>query len=116
MVDEMREHIEERAERYIESGMSADEARNAAKRDFGGVDQLKEQCRDQRGWFWLEQLAKDLRLTIRSLAKARGFSLTVMGTLALGIGSAAAIFRAVDWVLFRANVFPTGLYFDRLDR
>ena len=110
MVDEMREHIEERAERYIESGMSADEARNAAKRDFGGVDQLKEQCRDQRGWFWLEQLAKDLRLTIRSLAKARGFSLTVMGTLALGIGSAAAIFRAVDWVLFRANVFPTGLY------
>jgi len=110
MADEMREHIEERAEHYIQSGMSPEEACFAAKREFGGVDQLKEQCRDQRGWIWLEQLAKDFRFAIRSLAKAPGLAFTAVGTLALGIGSAAAIFHAVDWVLFRANPFPADIY------
>jgi putative ABC transport system permease protein len=110
MADEIREHLEERAEHYVGSGMSAEEARLAAQRDFGGVDQLKERCRDQRGWVWLESLAKDFRFTVRSLCKSPGFSLAIVGTLALGIGSAVAIYHAVDWVLFRANPFPADIY------
>jgi putative ABC transport system permease protein len=110
MADEIREHLEERAEHYVQSGMSPEEARFAAQRDFGGVDQLKERCRDQRGWMWLESLAKDFRFTVRSLAKSPGFSLAIVGTLALGIGSAVAIYHAVDWVLFRANPFPADIF------
>jgi putative ABC transport system permease protein len=100
MADEIREHLEERAERYIESGMSPEEARNAAKRDFGGVDQLKERCRDQRGWAWAEQTVKDFRFAARSLAKSPGFTLAVVATLAIGIGATTAIVSYARPILF----------------
>jgi putative ABC transport system permease protein len=55
-------------------------------------------------------MLSDLRYIGRSLVRTKGFTVITIITLALGIGSAAAIFRAVDWVLFRANAFPAGLY------
>jgi predicted permease len=105
MTDEIREHLEERAERYIESGMSPEEARNAAKRDFGGVDQLKEQCRDQRSWVWLEQTVKDLRFAGRSLAKSPGFTIICLITLALAIGVNTTAFTLLNRLLFFSQPF-----------
>jgi putative ABC transport system permease protein len=106
MADEVREHLDERAERYIESGMFPEEARNAAKRDFGGVDQLKERCRDQRGWVWPEQTMKDFRFAVRSLAKSPGFTLAVVATLAIGIGATTAIISIARRVVFPAIPYP----------
>src|ERR1017187_390666 len=84
MDEEMRWHVEMETERNCAAGMSPDEARCAALRQFGGLDQLKERERDARGWVWLEQLAKDCRFAVRSLAKSPGFTLSVVATLALG--------------------------------
>ena len=106
MADEVREHLDERAERYIESGMFPEEARNAAKRDFGGVDQLKEQCRDQRSWVWWEQTVRDLRFAGRSLAKSPSFTIICLTTLALTIGVNTTAFTLLNRQLFFSPPFP----------
>jgi hypothetical protein len=100
MAEEMREHLELRTERYIQSGMSPEEARHAAQRGFGGVDQLKERCRVQRGWMWLENLARDMRFAVRSLRRSPGFTFVAVVTLALGIGANTALFSVVKALLF----------------
>ncbi len=66
--------------------MSPDEARYAAQRQFGGVEQLKELAREQRGWLWVEQFWQDLGHTMRSLRKRPAFAVTVVLTLAAGVG------------------------------
>ena len=106
MTDEILEHLEERAERYVASGMSPVEARNTAMRDFGGVDQLKEQCRDQRSWVWLEQTLKDFRFAGRSLTKSPGFTLAVVATLAIGIGATTAFVSLALRVLWPKLPYP----------
>ena len=110
MSAELEEHLELRIERNIENGMSPEEARYAAMRSFGGVEQIKEQCRDQRGWVWLEQFIQDFRFSFRSLSRQRSFTLVTVMTLALGIGSAAAIFSVTDWILFRSTKFSPTLF------
>ena len=70
MDEEMRWHVDMETERNRREGMSPDEARCAARRQFGGLDQLKERERDARTWTWPEQLAKDCRYAFRSLAKS----------------------------------------------
>lgn len=103
---EMRLHLELQEERNRAAGMEAVEARHAAQRSFGGVEQIKEQCRDQRGWVWLEQTAKDFRFAARSLAKAPGFALAVIATLAVGIGTTTAIVSFAWPVVFPRIPFP----------
>jgi predicted permease len=102
MAEEMAAHLEMQAEANRARGMDADEARYAAQRQFGGVAQVQERCREQRGWLWLENLGRDLRLAARMLARSPGFAATAILTLACGIGATTAVFSGVDALLFRS--------------
>jgi predicted permease len=100
--EELRTHIEMAVEENLRRGMTADEARTAALRSFGGVTQTKEAYRVQSGARLAESLAQDARYGLRQLKRDRGFTLTVMVTLALAIGANTAIFSVVNALLIQS--------------
>ena len=99
--EELRYHIGQQTEQNIRLGMSPEEARNAARKAFGGVDQAKERSRDARGVRWLEELWRDLRYGARMLLKNPCFTLIVALTLSLGVGANTAMFSIIHAVLLR---------------
>ena len=89
---ELQAHLELREAANRAAGMDPEEARYAARREFGGVAQIQELCRERRGWRWLEQAVRDTRHAGRMLRKHPGFAAAVVGSLALCIGANTAVF------------------------
>jgi putative ABC transport system permease protein len=108
---EIAAHLRQIEDDYIRRGMSAPDARLAALRAFGGVDQAKEVQRDARSIRWIDELRQDLKYAVRTLRRSRGFAVAAVVTLALGIGANTLMFSVVNATLLQPVAFPNA---DRL--
>ena len=104
---ELRDHVERQVADHVRAGMSPGEARRRARLEFGGLDQIKELCRDARGTRWIEDLGRDLRYAVRRQLKDRssGVSWLAIAALAIGVGASTAMFGVLDAVVLQPLPF-----------
>jgi putative ABC transport system permease protein len=105
---ELSFHVAERMEELQAGGLSQPEAMRTARLQFGNVTRQLERTRDMDINAWLEAMVRNLRYAVRTLAKIPAFTMTVILTLALGIGANSAVFSAIYAVLLRPLPFPNG--------
>jgi putative ABC transport system permease protein len=103
---EVRAHLEMLTEENLRACMSRQEAQRTARIELGGVEQLKEQVREQRLGHWLHSVFSDSRFAVRQLHKSPAFAAVAVLTLALGIGANTAVFSVLDAVLIRPLPYP----------
>jgi predicted permease len=103
---ELQFHLDQLTAKYIQQGMSEEEARRRARSEFGGLEQVKEECRDARPALWLDSTLQDIRFALRTMRRNPALTIAVIGTLALGIGANTAIFGVLNAVLIRSLPYP----------
>lgn len=102
----IQEHLSERIEELMEEGMSPQESERTARREFGNVTLVEERSREVWQWAKLESIVADLRFAFRRLRKSPGFAVTVILTLAIGIGANTAVFTVLNRVLIKPLPYP----------
>jgi predicted permease len=102
----IREHLQERIDELADGGMDRRTAEQTARREFGNVPLIEERSREVWQSHLLESLWTDTRYALRQIRRSPGYAATVIGTLAVGIGAAAAMFTVVDHVLLRPTRYP----------
>src|SRR5262245_44921944 len=113
---ELRDHFERQVADYIAEGSSDADARRRAALEFGGLDQIKELCRDARGTRWVDDIVQDLRYGYRGLLRNPGFTAVAVLTLALGVGANAAVFSVVNALMLRSLPLPNANELITLER
>ncbi len=103
--EELRFHIEQRIADFRLSGLGDEEARRRARLEFGGMEQVKEDCRDARGARWVEDFVQDARYAIRTLRQKPGFAAIALLSLALGIGATTVMFSLIDGVMLKSLAY-----------
>jgi putative ABC transport system permease protein len=103
---ELSEHLRLLTEENIRRSMTAEDARAAALREFGGVEQTKEKYREQSDWLAISVLWRDVRYGSRLLTKTPALSFVIISILAIGIGAGTAIYSLIDACLLRSNTYP----------
>src|SRR5712692_1660089 len=104
--EELRSYVELQAAEKVRRGMSPEDALREARRELGGMDQVKENVRDVRPGVFLDTLGHDIRYAFRTLQRNRAFAFVVILTLALGTGANTAMFMIVDGVLLKPLPYP----------
>src|SRR5688572_7503144 len=99
--EEIRTHLDALTAEYMRRGATEGQARLAARRAFGGVEQMKEQHRDGRGFRWVEDAWRDMRYAVRMLRRDKVLASIAVITLALGIGANTALFSVIDALMLR---------------
>jgi putative ABC transport system permease protein len=105
LAQELQFHLEMKAREYEESGLPPEEARRAARRQFGNTLCVRESSREFWGWRWLDDLLADVRIGLRMLARRRTLAITAIGSLTLGVGGAVTIYTVLHSVLLRPLPF-----------
>src|SRR5580700_5395608 len=102
--DELQFHLQNQIEEFVAQGMNPQQARRAALQSLGGVEQVKEECRDMRRTNLIENFLKDVRFGFRMLRRSPGFTILTILCLTLGIGANASVFSWVEGILL--NPYP----------
>jgi putative ABC transport system permease protein len=106
LAEELRFHIQSRAEHFLRSGHSPEEAQRLARLEFGTVESYKESCREANGLAWIDELRGNLRYTLRTLRMNPGFTLAAVFSLALGIGVNTSAFTSVNAIVLHPFPYP----------
>jgi putative ABC transport system permease protein len=99
--DELQFHLQNQIDEFVAQGMNPQEARRTALQSFGGVEQVKEECREMRPTNLIENFLQDIRFGFRMLRRSPGFTVLAILCLTLGIGANAPVFSWVEGILFR---------------